>query len=152
LKPRAAVILIQDDRIAMIDRHRSGRHYIVFPGGKIEANETAEAAAVREAWEELGLEVTIGKMVAEVWYRDTPQYYYLAVATGGRFGSGTGHEMHNKPGSKKGTYLPIWMPLDEILHQPVLPKLMAEFVFQSQRTRWPEKPLVVKDQSPEQPG
>ncbi len=152
MKPRSAIILIQDGLVALIERHRSGRHYFVFPGGKIEAGESAGVAAVREAWEELGLEVSIGRMVAEIWYNGTPQYYFLAEATGGQFGQGQGPEMAGLPGSKKGSHLPVWMPLSEITHREVLPKLMAELVSDSYPNAWPEPMLVVTDSPPDEPG
>jgi 8-oxo-dGTP diphosphatase len=152
VKARAAVILIQTDKIALIERYRSGRHYFVFPGGKIEPGETASDAAAREAYEELGLEVNTGRMVAEVWYLGTPQYYYLAEATGGRFGHGIGRELASLPGSEKGTYHPVWMPLSEITQQEVLPKLVARLVTESNHSGWPKPPLVVTDHSPDASG
>ncbi len=149
MKARAAVILIQKDRIALIERYRSRRHYFTFPGGKIEVNETPAVAAAREALEELGLEVKIGQMVAEVWYLGTPQFYFLAEATGGWFGHGSGHELTSLPSSEKGSYTPVWMPLTEIISQPLLPKLVAEFVRQSHPDKWPDRPLVITDQPPD---
>lgn len=150
MKARAAVILIQDDKIALLERHRSGRHYFVFPGGKINPEESPQVAAAREAWEELGLEVKTKRMVAEVWYLGRPQYYFLADLIGGNFGHGTGSEMSNLPESDKGSYLPTWIPVDELPHQPVLPRLVADFVLKSHHTHWPEKPLVITDNPPDQ--
>lgn len=149
MKPRAAVILIRNDAIALIERHRSGRHYFVFPGGKIQSDETAENAAEREAREELGLELKIGRMVAEVWYQGTPQYYFLADLLGGRFGQGTGSEMSSLPDSEKGSYLPIWMPVAELTGHPVLPVLMAEYVWKSYQNQWSDAPLYVTDRPPD---
>ncbi len=149
MKARAAVILIQNDKIALIDRHRSGMHYLVFPGGKIEAGETAAGAAEREIKEELGLDVEIGQMVAEVWYEETPQYYFLGYAIGGRFGLGTGKEMSSLPESKKGSHLPVWIPVDDLTSQPVLPKLVTGFVLSCYRSGWPERPLIMTDQPPD---
>jgi 8-oxo-dGTP pyrophosphatase MutT (NUDIX family) len=151
MKPRAAVILIQNDRIALIERHKSGRHYFVFPGGKIELDERAADAAKREALEELGLEVNIGRMLAEVWFQGAPQYYFLAEAIGGQFGHGTGSELASQPGSAKGSYHPLWMRLEEITNHPVLPELMAEFVRKSHPDGWPEVHLVVTDPPTDEP-
>jgi len=152
MKARAAVILIQNDKIVLIERHRSGRHYFVFPGGKIEAGETPAIAAQREIKEELGLEVKIGLMVAEVWYQGTPQYYFLAYRTGGQFGHGTGTEMSSPLDSEKGSYHPIWLRIDDLPKHQVLPKLVAEFVWKSHHTRWSEHPLVVTDRQPDEPA
>ncbi|NJD58349.1 MAG: NUDIX domain-containing protein [Anaerolineae bacterium] len=146
MKPRSAVILIENNRIALIERYRSGLHYFVFPGGKIKVNETPEAAARREPLEELGLEVEIGRMVAEVWYLETPQYYFLARVAGGEFGTGSGGEMHSSPDSMKGSHLPVWMPVDDIIVQPVLPSLVAGLVQASYHQGWPAEPFTITDQ------
>ena len=149
MKARAAVILILNDKIALIERHRSGRHYFVFPGGKVETSETPALAAKREIMEELGLEVNIGRMVAEVWYLGTPQYYFLAQRIGGQFGHGTGAEMNSPLDSEKGSHHPVWLRLDDVPKHNVLPKLMAELVWKSHHTRWPENTLVVTDRPPD---
>lgn len=148
MKPRAAVIIIENDKIALIERFRSGRRYFVFPGGKIKTNESAAEAAVREAEEELGLNIKIGKMVAEVWYLGTPQYYFLGESINGQFGTGVGAELSSPKDSEKGSYLPVWVSVDTLVAQPVLPGLMAEFVQDSHRKGWPDNPLVVTDSSP----
>jgi 8-oxo-dGTP diphosphatase len=150
MKPRAAVILIENGKIAMIERHKAGVHYIVFPGGKIEPGESPADTARREIEEELGLDVIIGKMVAEVWYLQTPQYYFLATRSGGTFGSGTGKEMAGLPESPKGSHRPTWIALDELLTMPVLPNLMAELVANSYPDQWPDQPWVIDDDPPKE--
>lgn len=150
MKARAAAILIQNDKIALIERYRSGRHYFVFPGGKIEPGESPAVAAKRELKEELGLEVNIGQMVAEVWYLGTPQYYFLAEDISGQFGHGTGAEMNSLSDSEKGSHLPVWMRVDELSSQPVLPKVVAGFVVTSHSNGWPERPLLVTDRPPDE--
>jgi 8-oxo-dGTP diphosphatase len=150
MRARAAVILIERGKIAMIERYRAGMHYIVFPGGKVEAGESPEEAAEREILEELGLEVQIGKLVAEVWYLDTPQYYFIAQSKGGEFGTGKGKEMGKTPDSPKGSHLPIWLPLSDLVTQPVLPTLIASLVLNLYPDKWPVQPIVVKERQPKQ--
>jgi 8-oxo-dGTP diphosphatase len=86
---RAAVILIEQGQVALIERHRQGQHYFTFPGGHIDPGETPEQAAVREVQEELGLQVVIQRLLAQAWWQGKPQYYYLVEAVGGEFGTGT---------------------------------------------------------------
>jgi ADP-ribose pyrophosphatase YjhB (NUDIX family) len=141
---RAAILLLQDDKIALIERHRQGFHYFTFPGGHVEEGETPEQAAVRETLDELGLEVVLRKLVARMGWQGKWQYYYLAEVTGGVFGTGRGEEMLDTlPG--RGTYRPMWMPLAELLDQPVKPREMAEMVVRFSTQGWPEEPVVIPE-------
>jgi 8-oxo-dGTP diphosphatase len=150
VKARAAVFLIENDNIALIERHRSGCHYFVFPGGKVKSGESLQEAAAREAEEELGLKVKIGLHVAEAWYLGSPQFYFLAEAIEGQFGHGSGSEMSSTPESEKGSYLPVWVEMNTMLNMPVLPKIMAEFVWKSYMEGWPEESLIVNDHPPDE--
>ncbi len=141
---RAAILLLQDDKIALIERHRQGLHYFSFPGGHVDEGETPEQAAIRETKEELGLDVTLKKLVARMGWQGKLQYYYLVEATGGTFGTGTGEEMrHPKP--EKGTYSPTWMPVSQLLAQPVKPPQMAELVVRFVKEGWPEEPVIIPE-------
>jgi 8-oxo-dGTP diphosphatase len=142
---RAAIILLKDDQIALVERHRAGLHYFTFPGGHVDPGETPEQAAVRETREELGLEVSVRRLVAVIWWHKKPQYYYLVEAVGGEFGTGTGEEIHH-PKPEKGSYLPVWVPLKGLLDLPVLPRRMAEMTQKTRSAGWPESPLVIRDE------
>jgi 8-oxo-dGTP diphosphatase len=142
---RAAIILIQNGKIALVERQRKGEHYFTFPGGHIEKGETPEQAAVRECLEELGLQVTIQKLAAEIWWQGQAQYYYLVESAGGEFGTGTGEE-YTHPRPEKGTYNPTWIPVDKMTALPVLPRLMAKVVVDAQSQGWPEQPFIRRDE------
>ena len=144
-KPRAAVILLQDEKVALLERNRRGTRYFVFPGGGIDEGETAEQAAVREADEELGMQVAIVRLVAEVSYHGVPQYFFLAEATGGEFGAGHGKEMSSAAESGQGSYRPCWIPVTELTTLPVLPSIIARYIFTACRDGWPEHPLALRD-------
>ncbi len=45
-----------------------------FPGGKVEPDETPEAALMREIREELAVEISVGELLATVEY-DYPNFY-----------------------------------------------------------------------------
>ncbi len=143
---RAGILLLQDNKIALIERHRLGLHYFSFPGGHVEPGETPEQAAVRETEEELGLQVSLKQLIAKFAWLGNWQYYFLAEATGGTFGSGTGEEMLN-PLPERGTYLPMWMPVADLLDQPVKPRPLAELVARAAREGWPQQPVVIREES-----
>ncbi len=139
---RAAIVLLRDNKVALIERYRAGMHYFAFPGGHVEPGESPEEAAVREAKEELGLDVSIQRLLAEIWWRDRPQYYYLVEAKGGEFGSGTGEEMQH-PRADKGSYQPVWVPVQDILDLPVLPRTFAELFVKARQEGWPDPAPVL---------
>lgn len=140
--PRAAAIILQDGRIALMQREKEGRLYFVFPGGKQEEGETGDQAAAREVEEELGLQVSVGRLVAQTWYRGREQFYYLCTVTGGQFGSGQGREITGPFDPAAGSYLPVWLPVSDLDRYPVLPRPVAELVQSAQTGGWPVQPLV----------
>jgi 8-oxo-dGTP pyrophosphatase MutT (NUDIX family) len=141
---RAAIILLKEDKVALIERHRQGQHYFTFPGGHVDEGETPEQAAVREAKEELGLDVTLIKTIARISWQGKWQVYYLVEGTGGTFGTGSGAEMVN-PVLERGTYKPTWLPLSELLEQPVRPREMAELLSRFVKEGWPESPVILAE-------
>lgn len=110
---RAGVLLIRDGRVALIERHRDDEHYFVAPGGGIEAGESAADAAVREAREELGLEVRLLDLAAtiEAGARGrTRQHYWFAEADTDELGPMTGPEQDGPT----NTYARVWVALDDL--------------------------------------
>ena len=85
---RVAALLVKDGAVALVERQLPDELYYLFPGGAVEAGETPEAAVVREVHEELGLVVTVDRLVAEVAHRGQVQYYYAVTISGGTFGAG----------------------------------------------------------------
>jgi 8-oxo-dGTP pyrophosphatase MutT (NUDIX family) len=142
-RPTARAIIIQGDKIALLERNRQGKHYFVFPGGGIDPGETPEEAAVREALEETGLEIGLDRLVAEVQYHGSPQYYFLSHPTGGELGTGTGPEMTGPPSVLNGTYTPRWVALEEIPALPLLPASIAALA--ARHPLWPKSPLALKE-------
>ena len=63
---RAAVIIIDRDRILLLRRIKKGKEYYVIPGGTIEDDEKLEETAVREIKEETNLNVELGDVFCRV--------------------------------------------------------------------------------------
>lgn len=148
MRVRAVAILIEDSQVAVIERHRAGRHYFSFPGGGVDAGETVEQAVVREVEEELGLRVAVECKVAEVWFRGNRQEYFLVHRLSGEFGTGQGEEYTRAAPDDPdvGTYLPVWMPISETLRQPLLPIEMVLLLVKSHADGWPAKPVIILEE------
>lgn len=142
MRVRAVAILIEDDKVAVIERHRQGRHYFSFPGGGVDEGETVEQAVVREVEEELGLQVSVERKLADIWFRGNRQEYFLVKRISGEFGTGTGEE-YESYSPESGTYLPMLMPIADVLSSPVVPLEMAEMVVKSVNAGWPSEPVII---------
>jgi len=76
----AAIIHSADGRILCAQRGSTKREagYWEFPGGKVDAGETAQAALVREILEELNCTITVEKHFHTHWY--PPEAPVIALA------------------------------------------------------------------------
>lgn len=135
------MILIEDEQVALIERNRSGETYFLFPGGQVEEGEGLEAAAVREAREELGVDVELRGLFAEVHMRGKLQHYFLAHKVGGKFGSGTGPELSKSASHPDGTHRPVWIPMAQLAHIDCRPAALAQSIVEASIKGWPHEPL-----------
>lgn len=145
MRTRAGIILIEDNKVALIERHRAGMDYFVFPGGGVDEGETPEQGAIREAFEELGIEVAIKKKVAIIHFDQSAQVYYLVEHVSGEFGTGTGEEFTDSDPEdpQEGIYIPIWMPIDELpQHEKVFPERVAKLLLEARTAGWSDEPVV----------
>ena len=122
---RAAVVVVENGRVALIERVRDRHTYFVFPGGGVESGESPQQAAVREAHEELGVGVELGDLISVAYRNGREQRYYLASIAGGSFGTGRGTEMTSGK-TAKGTYRPVWVDLTSLTELDVRPRGLSE--------------------------
>ena len=150
MRVRAGIVLIQDGRVALIERHRAGLDYFVFPGGGVDEGETSEQAAIREAMEELGIEVAIKQRIAEIQLgQKSRQVYFLVQQTGGEFGTGVGEEYTDSDPNDpdEGIYIPIWMPIEKLSeYQNIYPASLAKQVIRSVQEGWTENSTIAFEQ------
>ena len=123
MKDRSGVVIIENKKVALIQRVRAGVTYYVFPGGGIERNETPQMAAKREAFEELGVEVEVKECLCEVPFNGT-QYYFLADIRSGVFGTGQGEEFSEET-NVSGSYVPMWVDIETVHALDVRPTEVA---------------------------
>ena len=65
IRPRVRVagILIEDDRILLIEHTKNNRKYWLVPGGGVDWGESAAEALIREFKEETGLDIEVEKFL-----------------------------------------------------------------------------------------
>ncbi len=142
---RAALILICEGDVALIERHSDGRDYWVFPGGGVDPGETPEVAALREAREELGLEVVVVREVLELheqWFGREVQHFFLAETRQRRFGDMTGPELREMTLTNR--YGRQWVPVGRAVELELLPVPAKELLAAVAAGRaWPAQVEVV---------
>ena len=146
MRIRAGVVLIENGKVALIERYRDGTHYFVFPGGGADEGETPEKAAIREMEEETGLRVVVRQEVAEIHFDLSTQHYFLVERVSGEYGTGTGEEFTDADPDDptEGIYIPIWMPIEDLSeHENVYPVDIKELVLKSVSAGWPDEPVVI---------
>src|ERR1041385_377630 len=150
MRPRAGIVLMENNQVALIERHRAGLDYFVFPGGGMDDGETPEQAAIREAMEELGVEVAIRQKVAIIHFDQSTQVYYLVERVSGEFGTGSGEEYTDADPDdpQEGIYVPVWMPIDELPNQPkVFPADLARLVLKAKTDGWSNAPITIDERA-----
>ena len=123
MRNRGSVVIIENNKVALIQRNRDGAVYYVFPGGGIEQGEAPEEGAKREALEELGVDVKIHECIAKVEYNGT-QYFFAAEIIDGVFGTGQGEEYIDQT-RERGTYLPMWVEISSLSSLDIRPREVA---------------------------
>jgi hypothetical protein len=107
----------------MIERYVRGHRYLSVPGGRLEAGESPEQAALREIEEELGLQVTLSGRLPDY----DGQAYFLAVVPEEVKLRMSGPEVRHS--NRNNRYTPRWVDaatLDGLpLRQPVRPLVVT---------------------------
>ena len=79
---RAQCIVHRQKKILMVKHHHEGEEWWCLPGGRIEADETPEQAALRELWEECRVQGRVVRPTSVVTFTPDDQYYTYLIEIG----------------------------------------------------------------------
>ena len=79
---RAQCIVHRQKRILMVKHRHEGEEWWCLPGGRIEADETPEQAALRDLWEECRVEGAIICPTSVVTFAPDDSYYTYLIEIG----------------------------------------------------------------------
>lgn len=124
IRNRVAVIIMEDDKILLVQHEKYGRTYWLLPGGGVEYGETLEEAAKREMMEEANLEVELGDLlflsesIPPDQHRHVINYYFEARITGGEIKVGQDDVLRDVQ----------WHLIDDLPHIVVYPNTVQEIL------------------------
>ena len=138
---KATRLIIEDgDNLVFIKRTKkvsgSPKTFYVLPGGMLDENETWEQAGIREAKEELNVEVKIDELLLEEYNQELEKQerFYFATIIKGKVSNGNGEEFQNMSiDSPYGLYEVVKISKKEIGAYNILPitikdKLVATYI------------------------
>ncbi len=118
---RVRAVIVDNQRILLIERTKQGNHYWIFPGGGVETyDSTPESALLRECQEELGVEVEVGPLF-DTFKGNEEELFFLSRIISGTIDKIGGPESTRDP-ALWGEYKPVWLTIEEIAERNVLPE------------------------------
>lgn len=130
MRAYSRAIVINDNKLLVMERHKAGQHYFTLLGGQIENNETPEQSVIREVKEESTIEVANPKLVfveeAELPFGQ--QQVFLCDYVSGEPVLPDNSEEAYWTVPSKNTYKPMWIGLPEIAKLPFVSILLKEAI------------------------
>jgi ADP-ribose pyrophosphatase YjhB (NUDIX family) len=118
----ANILRNEQDEIALIRREKPNETYYVFLGGGKDDGESLEETAIREAHEELAVDVELNDIAAILRFNKFDNPYFWAKAIGGRLGTGMGEEFEEEGWG----YTPVLIKRSELPSLPIRPPSLAK--------------------------
>jgi predicted acetyltransferase/ADP-ribose pyrophosphatase YjhB (NUDIX family) len=122
--PRAVAVVVRGHKLLVIARVLDGFAYAVLPGGRIEAGETPEEAAVRELAEECSMAGHAVRRLFDGDHGGRPASYVLVEAEGEPVLGGD----EARADSPDDSYRPLWATEPELAMLRLLPEGIADLV------------------------
>ncbi|SDH98067.1 NUDIX domain-containing protein [Planococcus glaciei] len=120
-------VMLRDDsgeKLLMVKNYGDNGSYYTLPGGAVEAGETLQEAAIREAKEETGLDVSIGGLfsVSEDFFDERGHHAVFFIFEGQVLGGEITIAFPEEIEEVK------WMPIQEAVHYLYIPEKAEEQV------------------------
>ena len=132
MQKTARAILIYENKYVFMKRVkiRNGKKYEYYAtiGGHLEENESFEDACIREAFEELGVNIKVDELFLDYVNNeiDTHEKYYFASIISGKIGTGQGEEFTKTDFEKYGSYEIVFVDKKDIANINLLPGILKE--------------------------
>lgn len=109
---RVRAVIIHNNNLVALERHKGDSHFWCFPGGGVEEGETEKEALIRECLEEINIQVKVGEKIWEQDFHSEKISFYLCHVISGEVGKGNGPEYENNNGND--IHEPVLLPLKDL--------------------------------------
>ena len=139
-KKAVRAIVVRDNAILAMHRHKFGHEYYTLIGGGVDLGEDTETALRRELREETGLEVGAIRLVYIENAGDLygTQYVYLCEYRGGEPQLAPDSEEAAISAMGKNTYTPVWLPVNALSQVTFRSQSVRDAVVEGLHAGFPE--------------
>lgn len=144
----ARAIVVNDGQILVMKRNKYGQEFYTLVGGRVEADETPEAAVIREVLEETSINVSSPRIVAvQLGGSFGKQYIYACHYISGKPAVSPDSEEARDNAEGRNLYQPLWVPVGSLSQLQFLPKELQQHIVQWLADGFPAQPitLTIKD-------
>lgn len=119
------VVIIKDNKVLLVKHEQDGKTAWIFPGGRVEENESVSSAAIRECKEETGYNIKINGVCYIQEYDIFYVTYFYSTITGGELVIGKDPELPDDEQILKDVK---WIDLDKLNNYEVYPRKLADLI------------------------
>lgn len=148
-KKSARVIVVHHQNLLLMQRNKFGDVYYCLVGGTIEAGETADQAALREAQEETSLRLAHPRLtiVEEIDEPFGTQYIFVCDYQGGEVKLAPDSIEAQIQQTVNNRFTPMWVPISKFSQLPFRSAVLQQEIIKGLRDGWPAQPKVIQSRA-----
>ncbi len=140
MRIRALGIVVKGDEVLLIHRNVHNQSYFVFPGGGVEQGETAEQGALREVYEEAGINAKLEKLVYRVTDENSEHNFYICSYISGELKS---EQEEGDELSSLDSKLPSWNKIRDLASMKIMPLEVRDWLIEDFQNNFTDTPRML---------